>query len=415
MPVLARAFLLLVFVMTIVGGTVFGIANKRVNRVHDMAPPPIGRATDPVELERGGRLFRTNCMDCHAGAPLTGGGQEAAVRRPIGGRVTGAPSFLGEVWAPNLTADVETGIGGWTDGQLARLLRNGVGREGRYAATMPRFGRLGDGDVAALIGFLRSADPLVAPVKNQVPRPGLTVAGTLALAFAAGVDTRGPPQLPMPARGTTAAYGAYLAAAVYGCVDCHTEGFVGTEEKLRSPMLLAGGQFHRSPRGEPIYSSNLTPDAATGLQGVKTADELAVLLTTGMRQDGLPVRPPMPVFRYLSADEAAALFSYLRSVPPVSRRTPGAPREPVALTAPPALLFVTLGCTGCHGEGAPHAAALKAAAAVRTTGELASRIRHPEQQRPDTAMPTYAAAVDEGTALRLATWLKETGGAAPPQ
>ena len=117
MPVLARAFLLLVFVMTIVGGTVFGIASKRVNRVHDMAPPPIGRATDPVELERGGRLFRTNCMDCHAGAPLTGGGQEAAVRRPIGGRVTGAPSFLGEVWAPNLTADVETGIGGWTDGQ----------------------------------------------------------------------------------------------------------------------------------------------------------------------------------------------------------------------------------------------------------------------------------------------------------
>ena len=83
------------------------------------------------------------------------------------------------------------------------------------------------------------------------------------------------------------------------------------------------------------------------------------------------------------------------------------------LTAAPARLFVTLGCTACHGEGAPHAAALKAAAATRTTGELASSIRHPEQQRPDTAMPTYAAAVDEGTALRLATWLKETGGSPP--
>ena len=279
---------------------------------------------------------------------------------------------------------------------------------------MPRFARLADDDVAALIGFLRSADPVVAPAKNQVPRPGLTMAGTLALAFAAGVDTRGPAQLRMPARGTTAAYGGYLAAAVYGCVDCHTEGFVGTEEKLRSPVLLAGGQFHRSPRGEPIYSSNLTPDAATGLQVVKSADDLALLLTTGMRQDGLSVRPPMPVFRHLSADEAAALFNYLRSLPPVSRRTPGPSREAVVLTAPPARLFVTLGCTGCHGTGAPQATALKTAATRKTIEALAASIRHPEQQHPDTAMPTYAAAVDEGTAVGLATWLKQTGGTPPP-
>ena len=123
MPVLARAFLLLVFVMTIVGGTVFAIASKRVNRTYDIAAPAIVRASDPAEIERGSRLFRTDCLDCHAGAPATavGGtsssGNSPVVRRPVGGRVTGAPSFLGEVWAPNLTGDVETGIGGWTDGR----------------------------------------------------------------------------------------------------------------------------------------------------------------------------------------------------------------------------------------------------------------------------------------------------------
>ena len=61
---------------------------------------------------------------------------------------------MGEVWAPNLTAHPQAGIGAWSDGQLARLLRNGVGRDGRYAAGMPRFARLSNADVAALIGFL---------------------------------------------------------------------------------------------------------------------------------------------------------------------------------------------------------------------------------------------------------------------
>ena len=156
--------------MLIVGGSVFAVATRRVNRVHDLPPPPITRAIAPEEIARGGRLFRTNCLDCHAGAPAPG---QRGERRPSGARVTGAPSFLGELWAPNLTADPQTGIGAWTDAELARLLRNGLRRDGRYAATMPRFARLADADVAALIGFLRSDAPLVAPVRNDVPRPGL--------------------------------------------------------------------------------------------------------------------------------------------------------------------------------------------------------------------------------------------------
>ncbi|MBC8132012.1 MAG: cytochrome c, partial [Deltaproteobacteria bacterium] len=262
MPILARAFLLLTFVVVIVGGVVFGVASRRVDRTHDIPPPPIARATAPDEVARGGRLFRTNCLDCHAGPTAAA---QHGERRPSGGRVMGAPSFMGQIWAPNLTADVDTGVGGWTDAEIARLLRNGLRRDGRYATTMPRFGRLSDADVAALIGFLRSSDPMVAAVRNDVPRPGLDVAGTLALAFAAGVDTRGAPHVAMPPRGRSAEYGRYLASAVYGCVDCHTEGFISTEEKLRAPILLAGGQFHRNPRGEPIYSTNLTPDPESGL------------------------------------------------------------------------------------------------------------------------------------------------------
>jgi mono/diheme cytochrome c family protein len=319
---------------------------------------------------------------------------------------------MGEIWAPNLTADRDTGIGEFTDADLARLLRNGIRRDGRYAATMPRFGRLGDADVAALIGFLRSADPLLAPVSHSVPRLGLGVAGTLALAFAAGVDIRGEPHVDMPPRGRTSVYGRYLATAVYACVDCHTEGFTTTEEKLRSAALLAGGQFHRTPNGETIYSTNLTPDPETGL-AVRTAADLARLLTTGVGGDRLVVRSPMPVFRAIDDDEAEALFAFLRSVPPVARRNAGPPREKPTPDAAPERLFASLGCDVCHGARPPRWALLKQAARW-PVAEIAAFVRHPETRDPQTQMPTYAAVLDEAAALRLATWISATDGNTRP-
>jgi mono/diheme cytochrome c family protein len=412
MPVLARALFLLVFAFLLVGGIVVGFGVRRVNRRYDHLPlPPITRATAPEDIARGGRIFRTNCLDCHAGspgvpsvpAPQTVAAQRPE-RRPVGARVTGAPAFLGEIWAPNLTTDPEAGIGAWTDGELARLLRNGVRRDGHYAAAMPRFARLADEDVAALIGFLRSDDPLVAAAPDHVPRSQLGVAGTLALAYAAGVDPSGPLQVPAPARGPTAAYGRYLASSVYGCVDCHTHGFVSTEEKLRSPTLLAGGLYHRAPNGEAIYSTNLTADPETGL-GKWTAADLERALTIGIGRDGLPVRAPMPVFRYLDAQDAAAVHMYLRSLPPINRRTPGPAHERPAAAATEARLFAVLACAACHGKGAPYRAIMKQATQLPLS-EIGAAIRHPEQRFPGTQMPTYATVVDDATALRLAAWIK---------
>ncbi len=419
MPVIARAFFFVVLLAVVIGGAVYAVASRRVGRKYDVPPPPIGRATSPDEIARGGRLFRTNCLGCHAGAPddavpgaYTDAASGPAQRRPIGGRVTGTPDFMGEIWAPNLTADRDTGIATFSDGDLARLLRSGIRRDGRYAAAMPRFGRLGDADVAALIGFLRSTDSLVSPVTHWVPRPGLGVAGTLALAFAAGVDIRGEEHVAMPPRGRTAAYGRYLAVAVYACVDCHTEGFSSTDEKLQSPTLLAGGQFHRTPNGETIYSTNLTPDPETGLAARSTAD-LARLLTTGVGVDGLVTRSPMPVFRNIDDAEADALFVYLRSVPSVARRNPAPPRERPVPDAPPERLFVTLGCVVCHGDHGPQRALLKLAAR-KPLAEIAAYLRHPEARDPQSQMPTYAAVLDDAAALRLASWLRATDGGARP-
>jgi mono/diheme cytochrome c family protein len=342
MSTLSRAFVLVVLVLLAGGGAVMGIASRRINRVHDIAAPPIVRATEPDEIARGGRLFHTLCLDCHAGpaapagmpgsardgaGPVAGVGSPAAgadARVAAGARVANAPAFLGELWAPNITRDPTAGVGSWSDGDLARLLRNGVRRDGRYAATMPRFPRLADQDVAAIIGFMRSGDPVVAPVATRVPPSKLGVGGILALAYAAGVDTSGPAHVASPPRGPSADYGRYLAAVIYGCVDCHTNGVGATDEKLVTPGLLAGGLVLHGRDGAIVYSRNLTPDAETGL-GAWSAEDLKHALREGTSREGHRLREPMPRFGTMDDLETQAIFAFLRSVPPVHSPLPAEP------------------------------------------------------------------------------------------
>ena len=315
MSVLGRALVLLVFTFLILGSALYGVAATRVRRAYDIPAPPIARATAPDDIARGASLARTLCFTCHAPGP----GQA-----PVGARVDGAPSFLGEVWAPNLTADRETGIGAVADGDIARLLRNGVGRDRHYAATMSRFARLGDEDVAALLGYLRSSDPLVAPRPHAVPPPRLGIVGTIVLAFAVGIDTRGEAHVPVPARAPTADYGRYLASVIYGCVDCHTDGVAPADEKLRSPGLLGGGLALHGAHNLSLFSPNLSPDPDFGI-GRWSLDDLARALVAGADREGRPLRAPMPRFADLTVVDIQAIYAFVRSVPPVHRPTPISP------------------------------------------------------------------------------------------
>ena len=61
---------------------------------------------------------------------------------------------------PNLTPDVATGLGAWTDGQIAAAIRDGVDDEGSsLCASMPRFAALDDEQTASLVAFLRTLPP----------------------------------------------------------------------------------------------------------------------------------------------------------------------------------------------------------------------------------------------------------------
>jgi mono/diheme cytochrome c family protein len=108
------------------------------------------------------------------------------------------------------------------------------------------------------------------------------------------------------------ARGKYIFGAAAGC-GCHT---------APKQPLNAGGRKYDGPFGT-VYSSNITPDPATGI-GKWTDEQIITATRAGRRPNGerlIPVHP-YTVFNGMSAQDLKAVVAYLRSVPAVNRQTP---------------------------------------------------------------------------------------------
>jgi len=74
--------------------------------------------------------------------------------------------------APNITPDVETGAGRFTDEQFAHAIREGIGHDGRRLFPMMpymNFQQMSDEDLASVVTYVRSIDP----VRNVVPKTAI--------------------------------------------------------------------------------------------------------------------------------------------------------------------------------------------------------------------------------------------------
>ncbi len=134
--------------------------------------------------------------------------------------------------------------------------------------------------------------------------------GVLALAAATVwlLNTHGDTLLESPLAATsTAERGAYLAQ-VGNCAGCHT---------ARGGKAYAGGVAIDTPFGS-VYSSNLTPDTATGM-GRWTRAEFWRAMHHGRSKDGRLLYPAFPYTSYtlVTRDDSDALFVYLKSLPAV--------------------------------------------------------------------------------------------------
>ena len=118
------------------------------------------------------------------------------------------------------------------------------------------------------------------------------------------------------------ARGKYLVAVI-GCGDCHTAGYFFGKPDL--PHALGGSDVgFEIPQLGVFVAPNLTSDAETGL-GDWTKEEIVAALQTGKRPDGRELAPIMPWqdLANLTREDAMAIATYLKSLPPIKNKVPG--------------------------------------------------------------------------------------------
>jgi len=288
----------------------------------------------PVRLARGAYLVNnvTDCMGCHAehdwtahDAPVVpgtlGSGQDMNLLK----------GFPGQVYAPNITPDPETGGGNWTDDQLARAIREGIGYDGRALFPFmpyPDLRALSDEDMASIIVYSRS----LPPVRKQRPRTELI--------FPVKYLIRSAPEpldapVPEPDLSTPEKRGKYLVT-IAGCTDCHTPQ--DAHGQPLPALAFGGGLILDGPWGR-VASTNITPDSS----GIPYYDQ--AMFTEAIRTGYVKARKlsqimPWHTYRGMTDEDIAAVFAYIKTLKPV--------RHHVDNTEPPTYCRI---CRQTHGGG----------------------------------------------------------------
>jgi mono/diheme cytochrome c family protein len=298
----------------------FGVYVARTwDRVYDGQLPEVKLSTDRAVLARGEYLVYgpAHCIECHGSSfdaiekladgekpPLSGG-----LRMPIGP--------LGAVYAKNLTPDPETGIGRYSDAQIARMMRYAITPEGRATIEplMP-FGNLSEDDLSAVISFLRVQNP----VRNPVPANEWTLMGKVIKSVSAVFKPRQSinPPAKAPVQAATKERGEYIARYVSNCVGCHTPrdqtSFAATGPEFSGgfdmePMAVAGvdqNLWFKSP--------NLTPAKGSALLKFPDRDTFIARFQKGGRHYAGSAMP-WEAFARMTTEDIAAVYEFLLSLP----------------------------------------------------------------------------------------------------
>jgi mono/diheme cytochrome c family protein len=218
-------------------------------------------ASKSPEWNRGAYLAEAmaHCGECHT-------------PRNLAFALDNRKKFAGAVaagWhAFNITSDKATGVGGWSDADLASYLANGhAGGHGTASGPMGEavdrsFSQMTPDDVKSVVAYLRTVPPIASP---DLP------ASPAAPAPASHKDGGGKDN----ARGKIVFEG--------GCVSCH--GWTG--ESLVSPMAtLTGAEAVNDPSAVNVAqivlsgTKRLTPDGALSMPAFGNAysdDEIAAV------------------------------------------------------------------------------------------------------------------------------------------
>ncbi|MFZ0819878.1 MAG: c-type cytochrome [Candidatus Acidiferrales bacterium] len=267
----------------------------------------------PERLARGKYLAESvsGCIECHT--PHDWSSRESTValgNLGAGGEIP-MKGLPGRIFAPNITPDAETGAGSWTDDQLARAIREGVGHDGRALFNMmpyEHYRTMSDEDLASVIVYLRA----LPPVRHEVPKTEMI--------FPVKYLIRNVPQpvtepVPAPDLSTPLKRGTYMSN-IAGCTDCHTPQ--DDHGQKLAGLDWAGGFVLEGPWGS-VASTNLTSDPS----GIPYYDEKMFIDTIragSVRARVLNPIMPFAFYRGMTDQDLAAIFAFVHQLPPVKHR-----------------------------------------------------------------------------------------------
>nr|WP_245585201.1 cytochrome c [Solimonas flava] len=393
-------------VIVVVAGAALALAWRPA--LAPIAPPPAASFAAP-QIARGAVLASAGyCATCHTAK----GGQPYA-----GGYAMETP--FGVIHSTNITPDVETGIGAWSEAAFGRAMREGVARDGSHlfpAFPYEHFSRLSDDDIAALYAYFMTRPPVQAEApRNTLPFPlnvRLLQAGWKLLFFR--------PQRDEPRADRSAEWnrGAYLAEGLAHCGACHTpRNALGAERRAQA---YAGAAIDHwiAP---PLDASNPSPVAWD-------VDELVAYLSTGVtRYHGTVAGPMAAVTRgiaQLPPEDIRAIAVYFADLDGAAARadaTPAAVATALARSAAGgddagAPLYAAA-CASCHYNGADGVNPLRPELALGSAVHLDDPTNLIQvilfgidalDGAPGVVMPAFGRALSDADVARLAAYLRAT-------
>ncbi|HEX4554037.1 MAG TPA: c-type cytochrome [Xanthobacteraceae bacterium] len=366
---------------------------------------------DFTQVERGRYLaIASDCASCHT---VPGSG------RPfVGGRPIETP--FGNIVAPNITPDPETGIGAWSDDAFDAAVRRGLRPNGaRLYPAMPftAYTKMSRDDVLAIRAYLNTLEPVRnAVVANTLPFPfNIRAAMRVwdALYFKEGEYKPDPQKSPAWNRG------AFLVDGPGHCGACHTP-----------KSLLGGDKTSEYLQGSTLqgwFAPDITNDSRRGL-GDWSADDIAAYLRTGHTGITAATGPMAEEISLASSHmtdgDLQAIATYLKSLP-------GRQDSPQPLRADNPDMVAGQAiyrdqCSACHGlegKGVPRLfPSIAQSSSVRST-DPATLIRivlrgarsvATDAEPTSPGMPSYGWQLDDAQVAAVLTFIRNAWGAAAP-
>lgn len=300
-----RKSAILVIALAVVGAAAFWLLTT------PLAVMPTSAARSPDLANGRTMLFAGGCPACHATQ-----GQDDLTR--LGGGLAIKTAF-GTFYAPNISSDAKDGIGAWSEPQFVTALTTGVSPAGEHYFPVfpyPSYQNMRLDDVRDLFAYLRTLPAVAGRVRDHdvaFPYDQRRLVGAWKLLFLGREIFRSD-----PARPAAWQRGAYLANGPGHCAECHSPRNVlgGIEAGQR----FAGGP---DPEGEG-WVPNITQKGLASW----SENDIAYVLETGDTPDGDSVGGNMTKVvkntAQLSAQDRAAIATYIKSLPPVE----GPPKPP---------------------------------------------------------------------------------------